>query len=151
MTLRRARRLHTAILPELYVLAWLTTVLLLGASTLAGLLALGLGAGALPWAVRRMLRAFRRLEVRLERSGPQLSLDGEPLEAARVETRVHLSWLRTMPAGYTVSLWALLVEGQSRDVELGMFRTLLEASEAAGAIDAFLARAATKSRPSRVS
>lgn len=150
LKIRRRRTPRSAITPLVMLLVWLALVALLNPLAFYGMVVLGLGAGTLPFLLPKVRRALRVAEVTLSRSGPLLLLDLEPLEAARVETRVLTTWATKTPRGYTVSLWVLFTEGGSRDIELGRFPSLLAASEAAGTVEAFLALAAIKSRPSTV-
>ena len=151
LQIRRRPHLRNALFPLAGIAVWLAVVAVLDPFTIPGLVALGVGFGTLGWWVPMIAFAVRRTDVLLVRSGPVLLLGSEPLEAARVETRVVSAWFRDAPRGYVVSLWVLLTEGGNRDVELGRFRTLLEASEAAGTVEQFLALAAMKSKRSNVS
>ncbi len=148
--IRRRPRLRNALFPAGAIVVWLAVVAVLDPFTIPGLIALGVGFGACAWWLPAVAFAVRVADVTLARSGPLMLLGTDPLEAARVETRVHSAWLREKPRGYSVSLWVLLSDGGSRDVELGRFRTLLDASQVAGTVEQFLALAPLKSRPSNV-
>lgn len=150
LQIRRQPRLRNALVPLTAIGGWLGLVAWLDPFTVGGLVALGVGFGTLRWWVPMMARAVRAGDVLLVRSGPVLLLGAEPLEAARVETRVLGGWFGTRTRGYSVSLWVLLSEGGSRDVELGRFRTLLDASAAAGTVEQFLALASVRPRRSNV-
>lgn len=146
----RRPRYRNALIPGAAIVAWLVVVAVLDPFTIPGLVALGIGFGSAAWWLPAITFAIRVEDVTLTRAGPVMLLGTEPLEAARVETRVHFAWLREKPRGYSVSLWVLLTEGGSRDVELGRFRTLLEASQLAGTVEQFLALAPIASKPSNV-
>ena len=77
----------------------------------------------------------------LVRSPGRLLLDGEPLEAARIELRVIKHWLLRRPHRYALSLWALIGRGEQLDVELGQYSSMLEASQLSGQMEEFLERA----------
>ena len=77
----------------------------------------------------------------LVRGPGRLLLDGEPLEAARVELRVIKHWLLRRPHRYALSLWALIGRGEQVDVELGQYTSVLEASQLSGQMEEFLERA----------
>lgn len=150
LQIRRRPRLRHALIPLAAIAAWLVAVAVLDPFTIPGLVALGVGFGSFAWWLPAIAFAVRAADVTLTRSGPLLLLGGEPVEAARVETRVRTGVFRATPRGYTVSLWVLLTEGGNRDVELGRFRTLLDASAAAGTVEQFLALSARTSKPSNV-
>ena len=119
----------------------------IGPTSLYGMIAIGVGAGFLPWLLPRLSAALRTFEVTLSHRQGAVLVDQEPLEAARVETRVVVTFFTQDPKGYSLSLWVLFTEGGSRDVELGRFRTLLEVSQASWTIEAFLATASIRSKP----
>lgn len=122
----------------------------MGPVTLYGMILLGVGAGFLPWLLPRLSAALRTFQVTLSHHQGAVLVDEEPLEAARVETRVVCTFFTQDPKGYSLSLWVLFTEGGSRDVELGHFRTLLEVSQASWTIEAFLALASIKKPASTV-
>ena len=129
------------------LIVWISGVLALGPASLYGMIVIGVGAGFLPWLLPKLSAALRHFEVRLSLHPDAVRVDDEPLEAARVETRLICTFFTRDPKGYSLSLWVLFVEGSSRDVELGRFATLLEVSEASWIIEAFLARASIPSKP----
>lgn len=142
----RRRAPVAAIVPLLAMATWIAAIFAVG--PFYGMILLGVGLGTLPWVLPLINRAIRPFEVTLTRSAQSVSLDQQPLEAARVETRVLSTWITRSPCGYSLSLWVLYVEGGNADVGLGRFRSLLEASQAAGTIEAFLANASiTSSSP----
>jgi hypothetical protein len=69
-----------------------------------------------------------------------LLLDGEPIDMARVELRLAHHRLSARPPRYRLSLW-LVTSAGPRDVALGSFPTLLEASSAAGQMEEFVQKA----------
>ncbi len=86
-------------------------------------------------------RTFRTpVQVVLERRDGLLLLNGEPLELARVETRV-VRTVRFWRKAWVVSVWALAVEGHTLEVELGRCATLVDASGLSGRAEAFLVEA----------
>ena len=76
-----------------------------------------------------------------------IRVDGEPLESARVESRVRMTFLTREAKDYSLSLWVMFTDGETRTVELGRFRTMLEVSQAAGTIEAFLTGDTVQSSP----
>ena len=147
LTIRRRRNPRRALGPAFALVAWIGLLLLIGPASIYGMIVIGVGAGCLPWLLPKLSGALRMFEVRLTHNQGAVWVDGEPLEAARVETRLVCTFFTQDPKGYSLSLWVLFTEGSSRDVELGRFRTLLEVSQASWTIEAFLAMAAIKSKP----
>ncbi len=94
-----------------------------------------------PLVTVKALRAAVAKRHVLVRSPGRLLLDGEPLEAARVELRVIKHWLLRRPHRYALSLWALVGRGEQIDVELGQYPSMLEASQLSGQMEEFLERA----------
>lgn len=90
--------------------------------------------------VKAIRAAVSRRHV-LVRSTGRLLLDGEPLEAARIELRVVKHWLLRRPQKYALSLWALIGRGEQVDVELGSYGSMLDASQLSGQMEEFLERA----------
>lgn len=127
--------------------SWIALVIFLGPTSLYGMIALAVGAGGLPWLLPKLSAALRTFEVTLCRSQGTVLVDGDPLEAARVESRVLTTFFTQDPKGYSLSMWVLFTEGASRDVDLGRFRTMLEVSQASWTIEAFLATASIASKP----
>ena len=91
-------------------------------------------------AVKAVRAAVSKRHV-LVRSSGRLLLNGEPLEAARVELRVIKHWLLRRPHRYALSLWALIGRGEQLDVALGEYPSVLEASQLSGQMEEFLERA----------
>lgn len=98
------------------------------------------GLAALPWTAVLAVRGLRRRTSTLVRSSGKLLLDGEPLELARVETRVKAWPVLKTPRAYSLSLWMLTLSGPD-DLPLGEFPTLLAASSRAGLCEEFLQKA----------
>ncbi|MBL8957125.1 MAG: hypothetical protein JNK82_40505 [Myxococcaceae bacterium] len=90
--------------------------------------------------VKSVRAAVSRRHV-LVRSAGRLLLDGEPIEAARIELRVLRHWLLRRPQRYALSLWALIGRGEQVDVDLGSYPSMLEASLLSGQMEDFLERA----------
>lgn len=90
--------------------------------------------------IKAVRSAVSRRHV-LVRTPGRLLLDGEPIEAARVELRVLKHWLLRRPHRYALSLWALVGRGEQLDIELGHHSTMLEASMLSGQMEEFLERA----------
>ena len=132
--------------PLLALGGWIAGIVFLGPTSLYGMIVVGVGAGFLPWLLPKLSAALRIFEVTLRHEQGVVRVDQEPLEAARVETRVLTTFFTQDPKGYSLSLWVLFTQGGSRDVELGRFATLLEVSQASWTIEAFLARASIKSQ-----
>lgn len=147
LTIRRRRSWRAAIVPLLALTGWVCVLAMIGPASLYGMIVLAVGAGILPWLLPRLSAAVRNFEITLARSPSGVLVDGEPLESARVESRVVCTFFTQDPKGYSLSLWVLFVEGGSRDVELGRFRTLLDVSQASWTIEAFLATASIASQP----
>jgi len=99
--------------------------------------------------VKSVRAAMARRHV-LVRSPGRLLLDGEPLEAARVELRVIRHWLLRRPQRYALSLWALIGRGEQLDIDLGAYPSMLEASLWSGQMEEFLERAKARA-PGRAS
>ena len=150
LTVRRRRSPRSAIAPAAAILVWVGLVVFIGPTTLYGMILLGAGAGCLPWLLPKLSAALRNFEVTLTHAQGTVRVDGEPLEAARVESRVVTTFFTRDPKGYSLSLWVLFCEGSSRDVELGHFKTLLDVSQASWTLEAFLATASIKSKASTV-
>jgi hypothetical protein len=109
-----------------------------------GGLALGvlfIGVVLLPVVTVKAIRAAVTQRHVLVRAPGRLLLDGEPIEAARIELRVIKHWLLRRPHRYALSLWALVGRGEQVDVELGRYPTMLEASLLSGQMEDFLERA----------
>jgi hypothetical protein len=102
---------------------------------------LSLGVVILPLAGVKAVRAAMSRRHVLVRSSSRLLLDGEPLDAARVELRVVKHWLLRRPQRYALSLWALIGRGEQLDVELGQYPSILDASTVSGQMEEFLDRA----------
>lgn len=104
------------------------------------------GVGALA-AVTFLYVTFRSLKLAapkrfvLARTTGRVYLDGDPLEAARVELRAVKHWLLRKPSRYVLSLWAMSNRGDGIDIPFGNFNTLLEATVLSGQIEEFLERA----------
>jgi hypothetical protein len=110
----------------------------------AGSIALAMGVVAivlLPLVTVKAVRAAVSKRHVLVRQPGRLLLDGEPLEAARVELRVLKHWLLRRPQRYALSLWALVGRGEQLDVSLGSYASMLEASQLSGQMEEFLERA----------
>ncbi len=146
LTVRRRRNLRAAIVPLVGVVAWVSTLVAIGPLSFYGMLSIGVGLGVLLWLVPKLAVAVKAFEITLTQNEGALSVDGELLESARVETRVLFTYFTKNPKGYSLSLWMLFSQGGSRDVELGRFSNLLEASQASWTIEAFLATASTRSK-----
>jgi hypothetical protein len=146
LTVRRRRSPRAAIGPCAALAVWIAVLVLIGPTSLYGMIILGVGAGFLPWVLPKLSAAFRTFEITLSNEQGTVMVDHEALEAARVETRVVTTFFTQDPKGYSLSLWVLFAQGGSRDVELGRFRTLLEVSQASWTIEAFLAMASIKSK-----
>jgi hypothetical protein len=101
------------------------------------------GVVLLPVATLRALAALRRGQHTLVRAAGRLSLDGEPLELARVELRVLKRPITRVPTGYQLSLWVMTSAGP-QDLELGRYRTLIEASRVSGTLEEFVQRASSR-------
>jgi hypothetical protein len=111
------------------------------ASGAIALAVLVVGAVVLPLlGVKSVRSAMARRHV-LVRASSRLLLDGEPLDAARVELRVVKHWLLRRPQRFALSLWALIGRGEQVDVELGQYPNILEASTVSGQMEEFLDRA----------
>ena len=147
LTIRRRRSPRGAVAPLGALVGWIALVFVVGPLSIYGMIILGVGAGCLPWLLPRLSAALRTFEVRLSHEQGTVRVDEEPLEAARVETRVVCTFFTRDPKGYSLSLWVLFTEGGSRDVELGRFKTLLEVSQDSWTIETFLAMASIKSKP----
>jgi hypothetical protein len=147
LTIRRRRSVRAALAPLLALVSWIAVVVLLGPPTLYGMIVLGIGSGCLPWLLPKLSAALRTFHITLSNEQGTVRVDGELLEAARVETRVVTTFFTQDPKGYSLSLWVVFAEGSSRDVELGRFKTLLEVSQASWTIESFLATASVKSQP----
>ena len=146
LTIRRRPSARAAFAPAFVLVAWITLLLLLGPLTLYGLIVLGVGVGFLPWLLPKLGAAVRTFEVNLSHEQGVIRVGQEPLESARVETRVVTTFFTQDPKGYSLSLWVMFAAGGSQDIELGRFRTLLEVSEASWKIESFLAMAPLKSQ-----
>ncbi|MBK7859230.1 MAG: hypothetical protein IPJ65_11540 [Archangiaceae bacterium] len=107
-----------------------------------------LGVCLLPLVTVKAVRASVSKRHVLVRSQARLLLDGEPIEAARIEVRVVKHWLLRRPHRYALSLWALVGRGEQIDVELGQYPTMLEASTVSGQMEDFLERAKQRTAPS---
>ena len=147
LTIRRLRNPKAALVPGGAIAGWIALVVVIGPTSVYGMICIGVGAGVLPWLFPRIIAAVRTFEVTLSHAQGAVRVDLEPVEAARVETRVVTTFFTRNPKGYSLSLWVLFTEGSSRDIELGRFRTLLDVAQASWTIEAFLARAAIKSKP----
>jgi hypothetical protein len=99
------------------------------------------GAVLMPIVAVKAIRAAVTQRHILVRAPGRLLLDGEPIEAARIELRVIRHWLLRRPHRYALSLWALVGRGEQVDVELGGYPTMLEASMLSGQMEDFLERA----------
>ncbi len=122
----------------------LTSAFVLGALLTAGgvrLALCGVAGVILPLVWVKSVRAAVSRRHVLVRSPGRLLLDGEPLEAARVELRVIRHWLLRRPQRYELSLWALIGRGEQVDVDLGAYASMLEASLSSGQMEEFLERA----------
>ena len=147
LTIRRRPSPRAALPTAAALSAWIGAVVFIGPTSLYGMILIGVGAGFLPWLLPKLSAALRTFEVTLSHNQGGVMLAHEPLEAARVETRLVVTFFTQAPKGYSLSLWVMFTEGGSRDVELGRFKTLLEVSQASWTIEAFLAMASIKAKP----
>ncbi len=101
---------------------------------------LALDAVVLPVIAVRLRRVAAPKEHSLVRAKGRLLLDGEPLELARVELRVHRwPWLN-QPRGYSLSLWVMTATGPV-DVPVGHFDSMVGATARSGLLEDFVQRA----------
>jgi hypothetical protein len=128
--------------------AWLGLLLWRGADSRDGLALWVAGLFVVPWVALRVWRAGKRDRHVLVRGQGRLVLDGQPLDVARIETRLVRHPLLRLPAGYAVSLWGMEVDGRPVELELGRHATLMEAARAAGELEEFL-EVARAERPER--
>ena len=127
---------------------WAALLLWRGQSSRDGLALWVIGAALVPYVGLRWVRALRRERHVLVRGQGRLVLDGQPLDVARIETRLVRYPILSMPAGYAVSLWGMEVDGRAVELNLGRHRTLMDASAAAGELEEFL-EVARAERPER--
>jgi hypothetical protein len=118
-----------------------------GADSRDGLALWVSGLVVVPWVAVRLWRGSRRERHVLVRGNGRLTLDNQPLDVARIETRLVLYPLLKRPRGYAVALWGMEVDGRPVELELGLHRTLMDASRAAGELEEFLELA--KAAPER--
>lgn len=119
---------------------WAGLWALLGPGTVAGVLLLTVGVIGVPAAAVGAKRALATQRHVVARGPGRLVLDGDPIELARIELRMVAWPLTQRPRRYALSLWMMTSTGPV-DLPLGDFRTLFEASAAAGAFEDFVKRA----------
>lgn len=127
---------------------WLSLLVWRGETSRDGVALWVTGAVLLPWVGLRIFRALQRERHVLVRGSGRLLLDGQPLDVARVETRLVRYPLLQIPAGYAVSLWGMEVDGRAVELQLSRHATLMAASAAAGELEEFL-EVARAERPER--
>jgi hypothetical protein len=127
---------------------WLALLLWRGPESRDGLALWVTGVFLVPWVALRVWRGSRRERHVLTRGGGRLVLDGQPLDVARIETRLVRHWLLRLPRGFAVSLWGMEVDGRPVELELGRHATLMDAARAAGELEEFLELARAE-RPQR--
>jgi hypothetical protein len=102
-----------------------------GADSRDGLALWVSGLVVVPWVAVRLWRGSRRERHVLVRGNGRLTLYP----------------LLKRPRGYAVALWGMEVDGRPVELELGLHRTLMDASRAAGELEEFLELA--KAAPER--
>ncbi len=117
---------------------WVLLLLWRGAQSQDGLALWVTGLAVVPWVALRLWRGTRAKRHVLVRGAGKLMLDNQPLDVARIETRLVLWPLLRRPRGYVVKLWGMEVDGRPVDLELGVHATLMDASRAAGELEEFL-------------
>jgi hypothetical protein len=127
---------------------WLVLLLWRGPQSRDGLALWVSGLFLIPWTGLRLWRAARQQRHVLVRGSGRLLLDGQPLDVARIETRLVRHPLLRIPRGYSVSLWGMEIDGRPVELELGRHKTLMDASRAAGDLEDFLELARAE-RPER--
>jgi hypothetical protein len=117
---------------------WVALLLWRGVASRDGLALWTAGLFVVPWSGLRLWRAARRQRHVLVRGSGRLMLDGQPLDVARIETRLVRYPIFRFPRGYAVSLWGMEIDGRPVELELGRHKTLMDASRAAGDLEEFL-------------
>jgi hypothetical protein len=120
------------------LLVWAAILLWRGVESRDGLALWIAGAFLVPWCSLRLWRGAKQRRNVLVRGQGRLLLDGQPLDVARIETRLVRYPIFRLPRGYTVSLWGMEIDGRPVELQLGRHETLMEASRAAGELEDFL-------------
>ncbi|GEM_PF-3483469 len=147
LTVFRPRNLLNAIPPILLFVAMPVLAVVSNPHQWGGRIVILVGCGLIPFLLPKLTTALKPFQLTLTANDGTVRVDGEPLESARVESRVLMTFLTRQTKCYSLSLWVMFTDGESRTVELGRFRTMLEVSNAAGTIEGFLLGNAVKSSP----
>lgn len=146
LDIRRGPRARTLLGAAAALAAWLLLLLWRGPESRDGLALWVAGLFVVPWVCLKVWRGMRRQRHVLVRGAGRLLLDGQPLDVARIETRLVKHPLWRVPRGYAVSLWGMELDGSPVELELGRHATLMEASRAAGELEEFLELARVEKR-----
>ncbi len=147
LTLFRPRNLLNAIPPTLFFIAVPVLAVIGNPHEWAGRIVIIIGCGLVAFVLPRLTAALKPFTLTLTSTDGTIRVDGEPLESARVESRVRMTFLTREAKDYSLSLWVMFTDGETRTVELGRFRTMLEVSQAAGTIEGFLTGDTVESSP----
>ena len=148
LDVRRGPQARSLVSALAVLAAWVALLLWRGPQSQDGIALWLTGLFLVPWLGVRLFRGLKRERHVLVRGAGRLVLDGQPLDVARIETRLVRHPLFRLPRGYAVSLWGMEVDGRPVELELGRHRTLMEASRAAGELEDFLELARAE-RPER--
>lgn len=148
LDIRRGPRALSLLGAAAVLAAWVALMLWRGSDSRDGIALWVSGLLVVPWVALRVWRGSRRERHVLVRGNGKLMLDNQPLDVARIETRLVLYPLLKRPRGYAVALWGMEIDGRPVELELGLHRTLMDAARAAGELEEFLELARAE-RPER--
>lgn len=146
LDIRRGPRAVTLLGAAAVLAVWVVLLWWRGPESRDGLALWVTGLFVVPWVCLRLWRGMRRRRHVLVRGAGRLLLDGQPLDVARIETRLVKHPLWRTPRGYAVSLWGMELDGRPVEVQLGRHATLMDASRAAGELEDFLELARAEKR-----